>query len=61
MALALAEKYKDFALMIEICDREGNHEKLEKYKGTLVSEVPTQTNLVCFLYASFLIARTVFD
>ncbi|XP_065057550.1 nuclear pore complex protein Nup133-like isoform X2 [Rhopilema esculentum] len=38
MALALAEKYKDFALMIEICDREGNHEKLEKYKATLVSE-----------------------
>ena len=39
MALALAEKYQDYALMIAICDKEQNMEKLENYKITLADKV----------------------
>lgn len=38
MALALAEKYEDFAVMIKICEKEGNYEKIEKYKMTLADK-----------------------
>ena len=39
MALALAEKYEDYTLMISICEKEGNSEKIEKYKATLADKV----------------------
>ena len=46
MALALAEKYEDFAVMIKICEKEGNYEKIEKYKTTLGDKVR------CFKFCS---------
>ena len=39
MALALAEKYEDYTLMISICEKEGNSDKIEKYKATLADKV----------------------
>ncbi len=39
MALALAEKYEDFSLMILICERENNSQKLEKYKIAFAEKV----------------------
>jgi len=38
MALALAEKYEDYTLMISICEKEGNSEKIAKYKETLADK-----------------------
>ena len=39
MALALAEKYEDYTLMISICEKEGSSEKISKYKETLADKV----------------------
>ncbi len=49
MALALAEKYEDFSLMILICERENNSQKLEKYKIAFAEKVLKNT-VVAFYF-----------
>ena len=51
MALALAEKYEDYTLMISICEKEGNSEKIAKYKETLADKV-------CVIYPVFSFAAS---